>query len=215
MNSQSLKLQPWKNKDAFILGGGSSLRDWDIDVLKGERVVGVNDAYIHGPYVCDVCVFGDFKWYKVHFNGLVNYAKNGGCVVTNCPQTVNERFPWLYRMGREARGLHHNALGWNTNTGSSALNLALILGAKTVYLLGFDMKLGLDGRSNWHNGSLDTPNPAVYTRMLGKDKNDNFVVVKKHLEVKFPDRIVINVTSDSDLDMFPKVDFETFWKERS
>jgi hypothetical protein len=200
----------WTGQDVFILGGGPSLQGFDFQCLVDELVIGCNDAYKFGPLVCDVCVFGDYKWFELHRKGIEKYTKEGGLLVTNCPQLVNTHLPWLKQMGREALGLHKDALGWNSNTGSSALNLALILGAKRVFLLGFDLGKSPDGKSNWHKNTLDNPGEDIFQRWT-----DGFVVCGKHLKSKFSDREVFNVTNGSRLEVFPKLDFDAFWKERN
>ena len=50
--------QIWKDQTAFILGGGPSLKDADLDLIHDRRVIGVNNAYQLGSWV-DVCWFGD------------------------------------------------------------------------------------------------------------------------------------------------------------
>jgi hypothetical protein len=111
-------------------------------------------------------------------------------------------------MGRSSQGLHRNSLGWNRNTGAGAVNLALLLGARRVFLLGFDMHLS-GGRPNWHNQLIDKPDKNCYVR-FAKD----FKYVARDLPIKFPGCEVINVTDDSDLNCFPKVGTKEFWSSR-
>jgi hypothetical protein len=202
----------WEGEDVFIIGGGRSLvRDgFDWNLLRHEHVIGCNTAYVHGPDICDVCIFGDHKWLRHHEKKreFHAYIDRGGFVVTNCSQLQRSVVPWLHIMGRVSRGLDRDALGWNTNTGASAINLALLMGAKNIYLLGFDMQL-VDGKPNWHSDLIDKPNPAVYERMMV-----SFGYVKRSLLDKFPGRQVFNVTKDSKLDTFQKLEFDEFWKER-
>jgi len=201
----------WKNEDAFILGGGPSLRNFEYARLQNELVVGCNDAYVHGPLVCDFCVFGDFKWWRLHHKNLEKYVKGGGVVVTNEQKVVKATVPvWLKCMARQASGLSKTALGWNVNTGAAAINLALILGATRVFLLGFDMKLGKKGESNWHKNTLDKPKPKIYNRMIR-----GYKVVLNQLPIVFPGTQVINVNDDTALKCFPVVKFDKFWRDRN
>ena len=110
---------------------------------------------------------------------------------------------------RKASGFATDKLGWNMNTGSTAINLALIMGAQTVYLLGFDMHLDAEGRPNWHDYVIDTPKQDVYNRMIR-----GFEKAAPELRQLYPDRSIINVTNDSDLDVFPKINFDEFWNMR-
>jgi hypothetical protein len=198
----------WAGLDAFVIGGGDSLRTFDFSLLIGERTVGCNNAYAHGPKICNICIFGDKKWFDVHHERLEVYVNKGGFVVTNDNKLANCKVPWLHRMERRPRGLYLDALGWNTNTGSSAVNLALILGARTVYLLGFDRKLK-KGRPNWHDELIDKPSQETYQRM-----NSTEGYMARDLNTKFPGRKVINVTDNSTLPHWPKVPISEFWNER-
>jgi hypothetical protein len=194
----------------FIYGGGTSLRSFDPNILIDERVIVCNDAYQFGPSICEVCVFGDFKWFQLHREHIEEYAKQGGIVVTNEPKSCNAvGEPWLKKMVKQPQGLFIDALGWNCNTGAIAINLALILGAETIFLLGFDMCLGSDKKSNWHTNTLDKPKERIYDRFIG-----NFKVVAEKLPKVFPGRKVINVNDNTKLKCFPIVPFDDFWIER-
>ena len=50
--------QIWKGQTVFILGGGPSLNEANLDLIHDRRVIGVNNAYQLGSWV-DVCWFGD------------------------------------------------------------------------------------------------------------------------------------------------------------
>lgn len=202
----------WKDREVFIIGGGNSLRvdgfDWNI--LRPECVVGCNDAYEHGEEICKVCVFGDLGWFNHHKDKLQKFK---GPVITNVDRLFGDkRYPWLSTMRRKSQGLHSDALGWNANTGAMAINVALLLGARKVYLLGYDMKR-IQGKANWHDHNVrpTATKPAVYE---GFARSFRYVV--RDWKAKFPDREIVNVTRDSGLgpQVFPWVDPDMFWSER-
>ena len=114
---------------------------------------------------------------------------------------------WVWTTRREPEGLFTDAIGWNYSTGAAGLSLALLLGAKTINLLGFDMHL-TDGRINWHDNLLDKPDIEVYQNFLR-----GFDIVKRDLK-KFPDVKVFNITDCSSLEVFPKIGVEEFWENR-
>lgn len=196
----------WKNQDVFIIGGGHSLEHFDWKLLENENTIGCNDAFKHGKEICKVCIFGDIKWFASFERDLSRYK---GTVFTNCLQLQKTKLPWLWTMPRKGSGLYEDALGWNGNTGAEAINLALLLGAKRVYLLGFDMHLSKDGKSNWHHNRLNKPDKDVYTKFL-----KGFKKLVIDLGKKFPGVQIINVTDDSDLNLFSKIGVDEFWKER-
>ena len=196
----------WDHQDVFIIGGGSSLERFDWNLLKEENTIGCNDAFQHGHKICKICVFGDVKWFQSFERELAHYK---GTVFTNSLQLQRTRVPWLWTMPRRFHGLYDTALGWNTNTGAVAINLALLLGAKQIFLLGFDMHLSKDGKSNWHVNRLNKPDKEIYSKFL-----KGFEQLSIDLKKKFPNVDVINVTDNSALDLFPKVGVDKFWKGR-
>ena len=198
--------EKWKGKDVFIIGGGLSLEKFDWNLLTNELTIGCNTAFALGESVCKICIFGDYKWFKIFENELALYK---GIVFTSNPKLYKSKLPWLWTMMRIGKGLSHKALGHNLNTGSDAINLALILGAKRVFLLCFDMHLSKEGRPNWHKRTITPPNAKAYVKFI-----KGFESVAADLKEKFPDRQIINITDDSSLNMFPKIGCKKFWEER-
>ena len=196
----------WQDEDVFIIGGGSSLKNFDWNLLREECTIGCNSAFTLGVEICKICIFGDPKWFRKFQGELQNYK---GAVFTNAGELRNTRINWLWTMPRKAKGLGTTALGWNKNTGAAAINLALILGAQRVFLLGFDMHLSREGKPNWHNKLISKPRKDVYEKFI-----EAFTIVSIDLKKIFPGREIINITDDSDLDVFPKIGCEQFWKER-
>ena len=203
----------WDQQDVLIIGGGPSIESLDWSLLKKENTIGCNTAFIHGPEICKVCIFGDYRWWKKYENELAEYAKKGGIVFTNNQKMFNARISWLWTTGRESRGLHDRSLGWNGNTGASAINLAILFGAKRVFLLGYDMHT-INGRSNWHKRILNKTlvRPSVYSLFCKQ-----YVHVKKDWKKKFSEVEIFNVTDDSGLsaDIIPWISPSEFWAGRA
>jgi len=205
----------WKGEDVFIIGGGASLREFDFGRLINEHTIGCNNAFRLGHDVCDICIFGDRQFILTHqrtprkdfYNELKAFPNP---VVSTDRLLTKCKVKWVTVLERKASGFATDKLGWNTNTGSTAINLALIMGAQTVYLLGFDMHLDVEGRPNWHDYVIDTPNQDVYNRMIR-----GFEKAVPELRQLYPDRSIINVTNDSNLDVFPKINFDEFWNTRN
>ncbi len=202
----------WVGATVFIIGGGPSLAAMDLTLIHERRCIGCNDAYALGSWV-DVCYFGDWIWYTIHnhdvverpdgssHNGLRRFA---GLKVTVAPDDKQILDPSIKRLRRQPRGISvvPNRIAWNTNTGASAINLALKLGASRAVLLGFDMALGDEGQANWHINLKDKPDPESYERFLG---NMKFLV--QGLE-DHPEFEVLNATPGSKLTLFPMVKLE-------
>lgn len=192
----------WMGRDAYIVGGGPSLRSFDWDLLAGDHAIGCNSAFLLGAHVIDICVFGDVGWWRKI--GRQRTSEYGG-VVVGC---VDERLssyldgcPWLLTMARQESGLGtRGTLAWNGNTGSLAINLALSLGAQRLFLLGFDMQARDVKRPNWHDLRCEPGRAEVYPRFCKK-----FGALATALPIVFPGREIVNVTDGSELNCFPKV----------
>ena len=193
----------WSGRDVYIIGGGPSLKDFDWNLLVGKKTIGCNDAYLLGHEVCKVCIFGDIQWYNNHREGLASYR---GLVYGAEPLLNTKQVePRIKLLKRYARGICTDGVGWNGNTGFTAINLAILLGAAKVFLLGFDMKRTLQ-ESNWHKNNLDKNPPSVYKKFINWAK-----WLEQDWQNKYSHIEIINITDDSALDIFPKIGTEDFW----
>lgn len=187
-------LPEWEGEDAYVIGGGRSLETFDFHKLHGLNTIGCNQAFIKGVDIVNVCIFGDSKFWDNFDRELASF---GGWVVTN--QGVMQPPPWLLTFDRVETGLSVSALGWNYNTGASAINLAFIMGARRVYLLGFDMH----PTGHWHGRAIEQAREQHYERF-----QEGFDDVERSLPVVFPGRQVFNVTDGSSkLRAFPRSTF--------
>ena len=191
----------WKGETAYIIGGGPSLKSFDFTRIERECAIGCNDAYRLGNWV-SICYFGDKEWFELHqprpefqsFTGL-----KIACTPFPIPGVLS-----LERNLDDTLYLEGTKIGWFCNTGASAVNLAIRLGATKIVLLGFDMKLGNDGQSNWHP-NLVNPSPTGEVYANFKYRFNLLATLIKKLR---PDVKVINANPDSELDCFPRMSFE-------
>ena len=190
----------WEGSSVYVIGGGPSLKGADLSPLKSRRVIGVNDAAFHYTDLCDCMFFGDKQWFVHHRWALKRLPFF--CVTST--RDRREYPKWLKVLHRQGIGITTapSELGWNGNSGIAALNLAVKLGASTVYLLGFDFKLGQNGESNWHENLLNDPDPMLYKSWIP--------FVEKYVGPPL-EKLGINVWNanpDSDLNVFPKCTME-------
>ena len=188
----------WQGATAYIIGGGPSLRSFDFNKLKGKPVIGCNDAYLLGKDIVKICCFGDSAWYYIHREKLLD---------SNIPCVTNDNFLMkepIHVTRKKTLSLGEGEyLGWFHNTGAMAINLALSLGAKRIYLLGYDMGLGQEGQANWHPNLKDEPNAKHYTKFMRY-----FPLLAKQIKVKYPEVAIINSNAYSKLDVFHKEKIE-------
>lgn len=214
----ALKDGAWSGRRAFVVGSGPSLAGFDRSLLDGENWIACNEEYRYGKptiaLVQDVRLFhqGDPVHGLVPLRSRPDWAGGGRHVPVyfkghpdrediEAPDTVfqatsahSKEAP--FRWGKTlAEGLYYGA-----NVGMSAINLADILGADPIYLLGFDARFE-DERAHHHEHypegwALDAPNAreSVYRRWHREFRKIAQVVRAR----------VVNLNPDSGIDAFPK-----------
>lgn len=171
-----------KNSDTvFIIGGGSSLKDFDFSALKDQDTICVNKAV---EYVPDPTYFitMDYTYLAKSKKPISDFSKNGIATVfiVNTSGTVklnknNEYFDRSVRLEYsrlnefnfliESNSNINNSTGFGSNistfshgsnSGFCAIQLALILGYEKICLLGFDMNS--NGGTHFHDDYVNAPN---------------------------------------------------------
>lgn len=193
----------WTGRRCFIIGGGPSAKNIDLNLLKGELVIGINRAY----EVCDPDIlFGVdsqlWGWAEQGKLGLESRRKFREYRGYKVWMALHKIFPsdfYLvdvddtadYRIGSTAK------LAFKNNSGYGAINLAAALGANPIYLIGFDMKGDGQGKQQWyHDGYPADYGEGVYGAYI-RELN-NFAPVLAHAGYE-----VVNLNKDSALRCFP------------
>jgi len=198
----------WKDQDAFLIGGGSSLTGFDFGSLKGRNVIGCNDAAFLGWPPLSYCIFGDSGWW--HRNRLA-IEKMSGPFVTNAPAVHHYILPNVLKMGRTRDGIHTGSmLGWNNSTGALAINLAVSLGATRIFLLGYDLS-NQNNKSHWHKYNLRLAQPTTFAKFIR-----GFSRIDQDLRANYPGVQIFNVTDGgSQLKTWPTISFLAFQQQLS
>lgn len=187
------KISPiWKGEVAVCVASGPSLDTDDIAYAKERaRIIAINDNYILAPFA-DVLYACDLQWWDWH-KGVPEFA---GTRWTQDPVAA-EKYSLNYIRGIDSPGLSTDPeiLHTGSNSGYQAINLAYLLGAKRIILLGYDMKFSSCGLSHWFG---DHPNlvRSNYDRWLS-----GYQTIADQCLVE-----VINCTRDTALECFPKSD---------
>ena len=208
----------WPDQTVYIIGGGQSVLDLDLRPIHKRPVIGVNNAFEKGPWV-DVTFFGDKRWWENNWKKLFRHP----ClIVTNNNWQYFRKVDRVKQMKRNNRAgiwwRTQNELCWNKNSGGAAVNLAYLLGAAKIVLLGFDMKVGerkdLHSGHNWHDDHTrhhpKGPDDGIY--------KDRFIPAFRRIKVDL-DQLnmngngrrqveILNASPDSAMDYFPIVALE-------
>ncbi len=142
----------WPGSTVVCVASGPSLTRADVEYCRGRaRVIAINTSLHLAPwadafYACDGRVW---QWHQesiAAFRGLKfamdrEAAKYGATVLRNGGVWGLSSDPTTVANGR--------------NSGYQAVNLAVLLGASRIILLGYDMQMGTNGEHHWHK---DHPN---------------------------------------------------------
>jgi hypothetical protein len=167
----------WEGHACAIIGGGPSLQGFDFDRLDRDnlRVIGINRAFEFCSHV-DLIHTMDSRWLRWVESGRYGadaqraFADFGGWRVICTNEQM--QFPGcsIIRGGSRNSVLSstlEDGLCRGTNSGVSALNLALCLGADPIYLLGFDCnKIAHGKQEHFHNGHPITQKDGIYRRFV-------------------------------------------------
>lgn len=158
----SIKYKPVEGmltgQDCYIIGSGGSLKNFDFDKIYGKGfILAVN----HSAKYCksDGIIFLDEKFYYQskeflqNYKGIIfaswqsNYWKNAQTQAIIYNFTSKTQHIYDNRLnGEYYKGLYDLA-----NTGLCAVHLALIMNARNIYLLGFDMDWESTDEKHFYN----------------------------------------------------------------
>jgi len=175
-----------------ILAGGPSLTQSDVDLSRGQVTIAVNDCYQLAPW-SDYHYFCDKKWWQWH-KDREDYKSFAGTRITQ--DDVDE--PGVIKVnGTHKPGLSESPdiIHYGQNSGFQAMNIAFLLGAKRILLLGYDMKFAKSGAAHWFGDHPDKVRSSYPSWV------SNFSIAQdqfKKLGVE-----VINCSPDSALICFP------------
>lgn len=214
---QHISQGAWEGERCFIVGGGPSLTNFDWSRLDGELTIGVNRAFeMFDPTIIfsmDACFWnyieaGDYG--PAVRERFQNYDKGFKVWLSDKPQVFTPDIFIVNRLGNFHWGESlANGIGGGGNSGYGALNLACLLGADPIYLLGYDMRGGADGNQAWwHSGHRKTQYPPkVYPKFVEAYK-------RALPSIRAMGKRIINLSPNSALRCFEMGDLSTITRRR-
>lgn len=144
----------------YIIASGPSLTKADVESIKGQKVIAINDNYIMAPW-SGILYACDGTWWDWHSERAELKAFKGRKITQD--KEASERYNLEYIESVDAPGLSRDPKYVNkgSNSGIQAINLACHLGAHRIVLLGYDMQH--DGvKSHWFGEHPNTVKPPVH-----------------------------------------------------
>ena len=181
----------------YIVGGGTSLKGFNFDLLKDKTVIAVNKAFLHLPFA-QVLYWSDTRFFEWYGKEIGEFS---GIKVTCRPQPKRGDVINLLNTGKTGLETMSYGLRDGGNSGYAAINLAYHLGAKKIVLLGFDMQTN-GKETHWHEGYSSTADTGTMERLMIPNF-DSLVEPLEKRKVK-----VYNASPISKLTCFDKISIE-------
>lgn len=157
-NSPEVLRSYYKNNCTIVcIASGPSLIQEQIDIIGKAKELHKNDLFVIGvndnwswkykdDFICDYLYAADDSWWNVWLKKInesnfnkpkffpikADFAKQNGLIMLPC----------VHQQGLGIKGSIHCL----SNSGAQAIGLAYYLGASKIILIGYDMKIGQDGK---------------------------------------------------------------------
>lgn len=207
----------WAGETCFIIGGGPSLSSFDWSMLHGYKVIGINKAFTHYPV--DVNFGIDYRFFEIlHYssdpqnpdhNLYLAWRQYKGIKVFVRHDQSHQFAPDIFYVNALSRKAISFELAQGiypgNNSGCGALLLAVGLGCKRIGLLGYDFKVH-GSRTHWHDGYRYQNVESMSEKLEGFCRCvDEWAGGLKQNGID-----VVNLSPDSALQNYPRMDIETF-----
>lgn len=137
----------WPGETVVCIASGPSLTVEDVNFVRGKaRVIVINNSYKLAPWA-DILYACDQRWWK-WFKGAPDFPGLKFALTAESAKWPGVRV--IGKSGTDGLSLDPRSLRTGGNGGYQAINLAVLLGATKIVLLGYDMQLGEKGKQHWH-----------------------------------------------------------------
>jgi hypothetical protein len=190
---------------AFIICGGPSVDEQNLELLRGHTVVVVNSSFRRVPWA-DVLLFADSRWFGWNKDKLPDFR---GRVVTVFDNNPIRKYPPHFEQYRKSRppelSRDPNALSLARTTVTGAINYLGLRGASPIVTLGLDLKAAVDasGKRKTHHHE-----PHPIPSMKGSWERHNKELCSIVPSLKAMGIEVINASPGSACSAFPIVTLE-------
>jgi len=132
----------WEGEDVFLIGAGSSLKGFDFSLLKNKKTIVINHMITECPGA-SALLFFDREFVNIRKERIQNFK---GLIFSSMRSGYRSNTKKDYYYSTDLRNVpdKFNLGLYGKRSSLAALNLALVMGAKRVYLLGYDLVPGIN-----------------------------------------------------------------------
>ena len=148
--------QEWPGQMAFIVAGGPSVLDVNLELLRGRNVIAINSSVYAVPWA-QFLYFGDYRWFAEP-NNRATVASFTGRIITTSKLVRDRNVLICRRVNPPGLAVERDSLTQHWTSLTAATNLAthLVGSGGTIIWLGADGCYRADGRTHHHE-----PHPWV------------------------------------------------------
>jgi len=203
-----MEIEPRWNS-CVIAASGPSLTPEVAAACAGQNIIAVSNAYELFPNA-DIIYSGDSRWFEVH-KGIKDLPGELWSFYDPDRPAEKDKAKVAENLGINLVDVHYDEefsldpsyINSGNNSGFAGLNLAILMGAKRIVLVGYNMRYGEDGKRHFfgdHPAPLKNPPEKVFDGWV-----ETFTKAAKNLPA---DIQIVNATDNSSLDCFPKWSLE-------
>lgn len=192
----------WEGETGFLIVGGPSVREQNVELLRGRRVMVVNSSYQLVPWA-DFLFFADSRWYRAHQEKLKFWK---GRIVTTSAVFNDRRLLKVRPVPSKALVTQPDAVAFRHTSTQGALNILVHLGCKRIVLLGLDMRAASDGVTHHHKPHDWPQRPTCW-------QTQKLHLAKMAEPLKALGVTVVNTSLKSLVDWWPKRSLEDVLSE--
>lgn len=200
-----------KGERCFIVGTGPSLTKADMDLIKNEKIFGVNALCLWTEYIQNInyfCIGDDVAYKKLYRLLPEDTFVSSQCLNSSYkgknfqPLPVN-RFSsfWPYSNKKFSIDASKKIYSFNSVI-FLAIQLAIYMGFQKIYLLGVDCNYRSTKMYSVDHGIRHS---GEYMKDAGEEMIENFKFVRTYLKEKHIDVSIYNATNGGMLEVFPRV----------
>jgi hypothetical protein len=141
----------WEGETAFIIAGGPSVLEVDLEALRGQRMIAINSSVYKVPWA-DFLYFGDWRWWNEPENRAAVASFPGRIVTVSRMVSEDKKVLVCRKTNPPGLALARDSLmqKWTSLTAATNLAAHLIGPGGSIVWLGADGKPAADGRV-WHH----------------------------------------------------------------
>lgn len=194
-------------QDVFIVGGGYSVRDINLEYLHDKNTVAINDAYKILPNATAL-FWCDNSWCGREFDGLKAHKTKQRFhtrkyASTHIAQNIKAPGGATVLNRSDDYGFDPNVDNvCGNNGGTQCLNFVVNMGAKRIYLIGYDMRDDplKRGKTHWHDDHQLVIRHDTYSRLF----IPSIVSLNKSIKKRGINVDIINCSQTSAIPCFEK-----------